>query len=174
MDPHIEQQLFEIKSKFLRHVPHPRLIRKSIEQVKALAGTDLVEFESEQPSYSDVTLTHALTAATEDLLKLKLAISGSETASELYANLIALYNLHWALLARLASYLPVLNEYPDHEIKQSDPVDSYETWRFISRAGLSENEIKPYICKAISGRAPADFDELTIACLRSRKIILNA
>jgi hypothetical protein len=173
MEDEIDDRLFEIKARFLRDVPHPKLIQKGMEQARALAGVQLTAFESAE-NLPDTDLSAFLTGTVERILKLKLAISQAVTPAELYAGLKGLYETQLALLQKLASYLPVMEDYPDKGLKISDPVDGYPVWRFISTYGLSEDEIKPYICRSLENeKAHGTYDVLTTACLRSRKIITN-
>jgi hypothetical protein len=173
MEDGIDERLFEIKSRFLRDVPHPKLIRKGMQQARTLAGDLLTDFENTE-DLQNTDLSTFLTATVEKILKLKLAISQSTTPSELYQGLKGLYQRQWALLQALASYLPARADYPDEDLRISDPVDGYLVWRFINTSGLSEDEIKPYICKSLENEeARGGRDVLITACLRSRKIISN-
>jgi len=179
MNDGIEEELFSIKSKFLREIPHPKLILKAIDQTKKLISDFNSTRESEHliqlpDKVFENNLKNSLMQHSDFLLQLKLKISQAQLPGELYIALNELYFIHSSMIKQLSTYLPELESYPDSAIKISDSFDSYALSRFIETAQLNENEIKAYICNSILNKPALNFDMLTIACLRSKKIIEHA
>ncbi|MBI3133065.1 MAG: hypothetical protein HYZ14_00175 [Bacteroidetes bacterium] len=166
-----ELELFTIKSKFFREIPHPKLILKAIGQVEKMVQA--VPVIPALPDFSKADLTTLLQAHSDAVYALKSAISKAEKPAGLYLSLNELYQWHVMLITRLSSYLPEGIELPDQDIRQSDAVDSYRILQYIKSAGLSENQIKTYICAEIEAKEPKEFSPLTRVCLQSRKIHSN-
>jgi len=173
MQESFEDELFSIKSKFLRDIPHPKLIAKALEQVKGLKP-ELLKETLAPISLNDFELNQALKNYSEKILEIKLKISQAISLELLYSALSELYEWQMRLILKLTTYIPELENYHDGEIKVSEAIDAYIISRFIELNGLGENEIKTYICTTISNKLPVDFDVLTLACLRSRKISAHA
>lgn len=168
-----QEELFQIKSKFLSEIPHPKLILKAIVQTQnGCKSIDDIKRQS-IPNEND-ELILVLKKYVEELIQVKLQISNALTGQELNIALIQLYKLHWSFLFSLSSYMSELELYPDENLKISDSIDAYSLIKFLEVNHIKENQIKTYICNTISNKSPEDFDVLTIACLRSRKISEHA
>lgn len=167
-----ELELFTIKTKFFREIPHPKLILKAINQVEKLMNHAPL-YDDRANDFGDANLTVVLKSHTEKIIAFKTAIAHADEPEALFLALNELYEWHWSLILRMTLYLPELASYPDGEIKQSDPIDSYSVLAFIMAKGLTENQIKAYICKELETTEPDQFSILTKCCLQSRKIVAN-
>jgi hypothetical protein len=167
-----ELELFTIKTKFFREIPHPKLILKAINQVeKLLDHTPL--FDIGVIDFGQADLTSVLKSHSDKIFALKTAIAHAEKPEELFLALNELYQWHWALILRMSQYLPEQTVFSDEGIKQSDPVDSYAVLTFIKSTGLPENQIKTYICNELETTKPDQFSILTKRCIQCRKIVAN-
>jgi len=173
MQESFEDELFSIKSKFLREIPHPKLIFKALEQVRGLKP-DILNVTIAPINLNDIELNQALKNYSKKILDIKLKISQAMSPELLNIALSELYEWQIGLILKLTKYVPEFENYHDNEIKLSEAIDAYVISRFIELNGLGENEIKTYICTTISNKLPVDFDVLTLACLRSRKISAHA
>lgn len=168
-----ELELFTIKTKFFREIPHPKLILKAINQVEKLISIPPMlknaEINFDRSNLADVLKSHS-----EKIYALKTSIAHAANPSDLFLALNELYEWQQALVIRLNQYLPVEANYDFPEIKQSDPIDSYAVLTFITQHALAENQIKTYICNEVEAKNPKEFSILTRVCLQCRKIVANA
>jgi hypothetical protein len=167
-----ELELFTIKTKFFREIPHPKLILKAINQVEKLMNQTPM-FDELEINYGQKDLSEILKSHSEKIIALKTVIAHAEKPEEVFLALNELYQWHWSMIRRLALYLPEHTTFSDEEIKQSDPIDSYSIYTFIKAAGLSENQIKTYICNELETTKPNQFSILTKCCLQCRKIVAH-
>lgn len=167
-----ELELFTIKTKFFREIPHPKLILKAINQVEKLMNHTPL-YDNFANDFGEIDLAAALKSHAEKIVALKTAIAHADEPEPLFLALNELYEWHWSLILRMTLYLPVMADYPDAEIKQSDPIDSYTVLTFIKAIGLSENQIKTYICNELETTKPDQFSILAKCCLQCRKIVAN-
>lgn len=167
-----ELELFTIKTKFFREIPHPKLILKAINQVEKLMNQPPM-YDDHLIDFGQSDLVSVLKAHSEKIVALKTAIAHAEKAEEVFLALNELYHWQWSLILRMTLYLPEHANYPDAEIKQSDPIDSYTVLTFIKTKGLAENQIKAYICNELETTKPDQFSILTKCCLQCRKIVAN-
>lgn len=174
----LKLQLFEQKQKFLREIPHPKLILKEIKKLEQLLSLQ----EKNQLNYSVVVLTEEvlmqelvvfLEGYISDQLQLKHKVSIAQSASELYAVLTSLYQFQVALLKKLQCYVPQKVMIDDKEIKMSNSIDAYNILKRIRELNLKEKEIKDYLCDVIKAQKKP-FDTLVENCLRANKIISHA
>lgn len=174
MEEALKYEIFEIKQKFLREIPHPKLILKQIRLLENKA-------QLRQPfTIDDVQLTNTpnqqeLTFFLEnhitETLQLKKSIANASDPNQLKAELLGLYQSQIQFLQKLASYLPEKPAYPNEEIKMSDPIDAYQVLKRIQLLNLQENGINTYLCKEIETENRTTFDIITISCLRAQKIL---
>lgn len=163
------QQLFEIKQKFLREIPHPKLIVKQLKFLN-VETPDLSEGSYAEPEQ----LAENLNTYISNLMQLKLSISNAASGLDLGSNLVQLHALQSQLIAKLSSYCPESYElFEEDGIKQSDPFDVYSYIKELGTQGLQENEIKDYLCKQFELADPAQFTELAKGVVRARKIIAH-
>lgn len=156
------EDLFEIKQKFLRTIPHPKLILKQILRLKS-------EFEVEELTLTDSSLVEVLTDYIDQEMRLKLGIANAQDAESLSSLLISLMNLHNSLIAKLASYSTSDLIIPS-TIKMSDPFDAYALLKSLKALDLNETEIKQYLCTAQDASTDKMNTELYIAVVRAKKI----
>src|SRR5690606_15342617 len=96
------EQIFEIKQKFLREIPHPKLIMK---QINRLDEQPVSEEEVVKIDFSDGLLLF-LEQYMSTLLEIKLKIANAAEAVELRKYLINLYFLQQQLITNLSVYYP--------------------------------------------------------------------
>lgn len=161
-----EEALFELKQKFLRDIPHPKLILKQIERLKVHDPEQFesVDFEPNQP------LREFLKEYIDAILDLKLKVSRAQEANVLSKQLIVLRCWQLELINKLSHYCPEREGVPDDEIKQSDPFDAYAYLKELNVSEIQENEIKNYLCARID-QDPDAYSELLNGVLRARKIV---
>lgn len=162
-----EEQLFEIKQKFLQIIPHPKLIQKQIDRLKEF------EQKEDEQGFIEIDLNASLASIFEqyisELLKLKLKIANSTGGTELYINLCNLKKAQNNLIKSLISYYPENCVVDDSSVKQSDPFDVYALLKELQEEKINENEIKDYLCKQFEADTVM-LSELAKAVLRARKI----
>lgn len=177
MTEDLRYELFDIKQKFLREIPHPKLIRKQIWQIRVKGKLG----EKEELPYSEIILNKEeksrgleefLDGYIKAVLMLKHQVSQATDYSSLETVLISLFSGEIKMLKKLQTYLEVSNEYPDGDIKMSAPMDQYQILKRIRELKLNENEIKPYLCKQIEADSN-EFDVLTRSCLQANKILMH-
>lgn len=162
-----EQLIFEIKQKFLREVPHPKLIQSSIDRLGRLTDEALEVVPIVSRSVD--SCTNFLNDYLTDLGSLKLAISNAASAQDLRSNLAALKFMHLELidyLSELSKNLP--DDYlPESEVKLSTSIDAYAILRFLKARFKNDNEIKEYL-RSLDSKEENDF---ILHLIRSRQII---
>jgi len=173
----LKVELFEIKQKFLREIPHYKLIAREIKSIEfkcKIRPTDFEEIQSIKinDSIKKEHLKDYLENHINAELALKHKIALTETFKGLNDHLKVLYQLKIQLLKKLQSYLQVSNNLPDKDIKMSTIIDPYKVIKTIDELMLDENQIKDYLCDKLTVVKP-DFDPLLEACLRANKIILH-
>ncbi|MEO9531466.1 MAG: hypothetical protein ABJG68_14275 [Crocinitomicaceae bacterium] len=162
-----EEQLFDIKQKFLRTIPHPKLILKQILRIDK-------SFEFKHGDYShSKTLSDELNEYESDLLRLKLDISNAKEASALSNSLKNLLQLQYQLIYKLSSYAPISELDQETDIKMSDPFETYELFKFLKANDITESEIKNYLCKELKSEIEGPFSILVTSVLRAKKITAN-
>ncbi len=167
-----ELELFTIKTKFFREIPHPKLILKAINQVEKLMNHTPM-YDNRAIDFGQKDLSDVLKLHSEKAVALKTALGHAEKPEEVFLALNELYHWQRSLILRLIQYLPEQVPLSDEEIKQSDPIDSYDILTFIKANELAENQIKTYICNELETTKPDQFSILTKRCLQSRKIVAN-
>ena len=161
------EELFEIKQKFLRVIPHPTLIAKQLKKL----GQPIELLKIQEFNLKELKLT--LDSYTTDLLNLRLAIANAQNSDFLVQELIKVYYLHWELLFTLAHYCPEDGSINSVDVKLSDAFDTYDLSKFIVTQGIQETEIKEYLCKDLMINAPFNCSPLLLAVLRAKKIVNN-
>lgn len=169
-------ELFEIKKLYLREIPHPKLIIKSIQQLTKKYGLSTISFDSFQQNSLGINekneaLLPFLERYLQKNLQTKHSISTAETPLKLRHFLHILLYEQWMFFLKLQSYLPENSNFPDQDLKMSSPIDAYEVIKWIHQRNLDESQIKDYLYTNILENS-TEFDSLTIACLRANKIIL--
>lgn len=175
MTEELKLQLFEQKQKFLREIPHPKLILKEMKILKRIKPEldlieltfDQVEMNTEQKS---VSLVSFLDSHIQNELFAKQKISQSLDILPLFQALHTLFKHQVLLLKKLQSYLPVIAKDADKEVKMSAPFDTYNMLKRIHELNLKENEIKDYLCNIINVQEKP-LDVIVINCLRANKIL---
>ena len=162
-----EETLFEIKQKFLREIPHPKLIQKQIDRLK--------EFEKEgmradvHLSQGELKLIPFLENYIAVILTLKLGISNAVDGSALLSSLINLNSVQLALIAKLASCMPEEAEFEGEKIKQSNPIDAYKLLKELTDNGVDDKDLKDYLCTQLE-KGPEGYTELTKSVIQAKKI----
>ena len=165
-----EEAIFEIKQKFLREIPHPKLIQKQINRLKEFELEGMMRINYELDQHSDlIDFFKQYIAA---LMTLKLNISNANDGVVLFRHLCNLKNLQETFIKNLTLYHPENCSGDDSEIKQSDPFDAYTYLKELQVQNVQENEIKHYLCTQFE-QAPESYSELAKAVLRAKKIGLE-
>ena len=162
-----EEELFEIKQKFLREIPHPKLIQKQINHLNE-KRTDEVLLENPIDESKDIL--SFFNNYIRILLALKLKIANAKDDNELYGFLKELYQLQLTLIKYLSDLLPEKIDFDDRNIKQSDPFDIYVYVKELKDQNVKENDINDYLCGQFE-LEPVRYSELAKAVLRARKIV---
>ncbi|MEZ4923376.1 MAG: hypothetical protein R2780_09420 [Crocinitomicaceae bacterium] len=160
-----EQDLFEIKQKFLREIPHPKLIQKQIDRLKAFHCSEYVEhleYEMELMPFMESYLGA--------LMPLKLRISNAQSGDELLTALAQLQSFQLLLIKKLSAYYIYDVKVDDGSVKQSDPFDVYLYMKELQLANVKENEIKDYLWQQFAKNDPNLFSDFAKGVLRARKI----
>lgn len=170
-------ELFDIKQKFLREIPHPKLILKQIKKIEMNQGYNApraLDYSSYPltKSNEELTLVQFLDEHIHAGLGLKHQISLSNTYDQLKDSLAQLIDHQVQLMRKLKTYLPFMDSYPDQEIKQSKPLDPYAVLKLIQKQNLKENEIKNYLCILLKA-GEENSNTLLEACLQANKILGN-
>ena len=159
------QDLFEIKQKFLREIPHPKLILK---QINKLSGQKDISGLTEMDPKID--LKDYLKEYLNQLMPLKLNISNARSEMDLKRALQQLYCLQNGLIQKLYTYFTTDVEIDDSEIKQSAPMDVYIYLKEIESQNVKESDIKNYLCRQFKNDQFNKFTDLAKAVLQARKI----
>lgn len=170
-------ELFEIKQKFLREIPHPKLIAKQIKLIdKQLVDQPEGQYDIKAFRLGTEAQNQSLIAFLEDhiqqILGLKHRISSANDYKQLKIRLVDLWIEQSKLIHKLNHYIPDEHGYEDNHIKQSKPFDAYGILKIIQGENLKENEIKPYLCTLI-GKETGASNLFLDACLQANKIIRN-
>ena len=168
--------LFDLKQKFLRQIPHPRLIQSAM---KKAARFDDQKYEEQTLSavkltknQKDAYLTDFLEQAILRELHLKHQISLANSFSKLIAALQDLYEHQVQLCWKLNGYMTVDFESTHLDaIKMSDPFDLYEILKAVDK-GMSKEMIQEEIKNELSQKT-FEPGVLATACLRAYKIIIH-
>jgi len=161
------EELFELKNKFLREIPHPKLIYKAIKSI---------ELHANSPEYADLSVGSTLFETIEHygakVLNLKLKISQSKSSVELLTALKELNIEHMRLIKKLSEYVndEDVAHFPD--IKQSGAVDYYIIKKAQSNFPKQDNEIKEYLCKEFNAQNEGqDPNPILVPFIRAKKIV---
>lgn len=160
-----EEELFQIKQKFLREIPHPKLISKHIDRLAEVQSDsrELIALET------GLELKMYLEKYLQDTLALKLRIANAASAKILRSELLSLYRVQLGLIQKLYQYYPQNAAYEDDHIKQSEAFDVHALIKELNREKISENQINNYLYQQFN-EAPESYSELTKAILRAAKI----
>lgn len=169
-------ELFEVKKIYLREIPHPKLIIKSIQQLTKKYSLSAISLDSFQQNALGINekneaLLPFLERYLQKNLQTKHSISTAENPVKLTHCLNILLYEQWMFFLKLQSYLPENGNFPDQDLKISSPIDAYDVIKWIQQRNLDESQIKDYLYTNILENS-TEFDSLTIACLRANKIIL--
>ena len=175
MTEDLKLQLFELKQKFLREIPHPKLILKEIKILKRInPEIDFSELRYDQVEMNATeksgTLESFLENQVQKELQDKQSISQALDTETLFQSLFTLFQHQVVFLKKLQSYLPVIAEGVDKEVKMSSPFNAYHLLKRIHELNLKENEIKDYLCRVIKAQEKP-LDIIAINCLRANKIL---
>ena len=162
-----KEQEFEIKQKFLRTIPHPKLILKQILRL----NKDFVADKKSDQNFQDLSVY--LEGYENYLLKLKLEISNAPDQKVLSTSLEKLYELQQRLISKLSTYFPDTLEQKLDAVKMSEPFDTYEIVKLLKAESMNESEIKNYLCKELENTESDNLSVLTKSVLRAKKIKLN-
>lgn len=166
----IELKLFSIKSKFFKEIPHPKLILKAITEVESFCVVPPM-YANHVIDFGKTDLEFVLKSHSAETIAVKTKLAHAVSAEELCMALHELYRWHWSLILRLIQYLPQRELAVSDSIKQSNPIDSYQLYKFIQDNKLSEAVLKTYICNEIEDEDEARFSILTRVCLQALKIV---
>lgn len=167
-----KEKLFEIKSRFFREIPHPKLISKAIRDLGRDINTT-ERFKDLSWNYSTLSLKEMLIVYIDDVLAFKRLINATKSTTELSSFLASLFDFHNSFITQLAEYAaPDLN-LKEFDIKVSIAFDAYQILKHLELNQLQESQIKPYICEQVKLIPTDELDILSISCLRAKKIIEN-
>ena len=93
-----EDQLFEIKGKFLQQIPHPKLIQKQIDRLRDYKLNDITQGTIELDE--DANLSVFLEQYISNTLALKLEIANSKDGKILFLSLVNLKELQERLIKK--------------------------------------------------------------------------
>jgi hypothetical protein len=159
-----KEALFEIKQKFLRVVPHPKLISKQLNKLG-------VQEDEVRPISSSGDMIVFMRYYLDTLMPLKLGIANGKTSEEIGKKILDLLHLQRSLIHELSSCFPeVIMEIDDSQIKQSSPFDVYQYIKELQGLHIGQDEIKQYLCEQFKKNDPSEFSEFAKGVLRARKI----
>lgn len=163
------EELFELKSKFLRDIPHPKLIFKAIKSIDRDAAL---------PAYGDLNvegdLSQVLERYSKVVLELKFRITQSKSSEELLAALNELLYEQMYLILGLSAYVPddILPKFAD--VKQSGAIDYYLVKKWQSTLENADNKIKDYLCTQFNAHKNGEeVKALLVPFVRAKKIVQN-
>ena len=168
-------ELFDYKQKFLREIPHPRLLAQQAYQLRIKGKLD----HTDKKTYATVALTpedqaedlmRFLENLIQEELRLKHQIAQAAGYEELVDTIERLFDLRVRFLLKLQSYLTPQASFPDEAIKMSTSMDVYAILKWIQTLNLKENEIKNYLCREIE-KGAQEADILVNSCLQANKIL---
>lgn len=161
------EELFDVKNKFLRDVPHPKLIYKEIKAICPTAAYPNIVSPSTQ------SLISFLESYGSDVLRLKLDISQSKNSTELLESLQQLLSVHLTFIHCLSNYIPdsLIEQFPT--ITQSGPIDYYPIKKTIKAEQLGETQIKQYLCEHLEKSQDGNLTVELISFIRAKKIVLH-
>lgn len=167
--------IFEIKQKFMREIPHPKLIQKQIKRAETLGNLSAQQDLNYQQfslnaAENEADLHTFLSQHIIETSQRKHKVTQAQTFDDLRNALIALYAHQLSLLLKLQNYVDSSWQIEDDKIKMSAPIDAYEILKRIRELNLDENEIKDYLCKEIMVEKRA-IDVIVVTCLRAHKIL---
>jgi thymidine phosphorylase len=164
-----DQQLFELKQKFLREVPHPTIIKNHIKRLDNSIGADeqinavFVESESE--------LENFLLEYQAKLMPIKLEVANGKGPEQLANSLLKLLKLQQNLIRKLGSYEIDSQSEKFKEIKLSTAFDTHKLMKFLRSDNIKESEINAYLWTAFEQSNRTEYSILTEAVVRAKKII---
>ncbi|NOQ72040.1 MAG: hypothetical protein GQ574_08570 [Crocinitomix sp.] len=175
MTEELKLQLFEQKQKFLREIPHPKLILKEmriLQRINPELDLTALTFEKIKMNADEKStpLESFLESHILNELLAKQKISQALDVSPLFEALHNLFKQQVLLLKKLQSYLPTIAEGIDKDVKMSVPFDTYNMLKRIRELNLKEKEIKDYLCNVIKAQEKP-FRILVENCLRANKIL---
>ncbi|MFT4600781.1 MAG: hypothetical protein ACI857_000958 [Arenicella sp.] len=162
-----EQELFDIKQKFLREIPHPILIQKQIDRLSKKAEDS---FGHQEVEFSQRELESFLKEYTLVLMPIKLSVSNAQTGEALRRALSSLLFCQNKLISKLSEYVIAFNSEKFKDIKMSTTIDVYAIQKFISENSLKESEINAYLCSAFEKADSESISILTESVVRAKKI----
>ena len=167
-------ELFDLKQKFLRQIPHPKLIRSAIQ--KAMRKS---EIELEVPDLKAIHLTidqkaaeliPFLEKAITRELAFKQQVAHARSFEDLSQSLLWLFKHQVKLCLKLQHFLPANHaELKDTDIKMSDPFDLYAILKSID-TNQKDSEIQQQLLTELN-QGTFEWSQLATACLRANKII---
>ncbi|MGB1103700.1 MAG: hypothetical protein ACPG21_08730 [Crocinitomicaceae bacterium] len=169
-------ELFDLKQKFLRLIPHPKLILSARKKASryTMQSEQITEMSDVELGERDAVLNahDFLNQRITEELSLKHRIALANTFDELEMLLSELFKFQVSLCLKLQAYLPKnstgLN---DQDIKMSEPFDLYEIYKTIKSLG-TDKEVREKIAAEIKDTT-FEKSAITKACLRANKIIRN-
>lgn len=163
------EELFELKNKFLRDIPHPKLIFKAIKTIQPSAI--LPTYENSQVK---ADLFEHIEHYSSVLLDIKLRISQSKTSEELLPILNALLTEQMRLIWKLSQYILTDSFFGFDEIKQSGPIDYYLIKKSRALFPEADNKIKEYLCSELNAHENgSELNSLLVPFFRAKKIVQN-
>lgn len=169
--------LFNIKQKFLREIPHHKLILKSINQLKqkynfTIATLPTLQTAKLSAEQTAMPLVDFLNQHIQNSLNCKHQISLTQHPNELVYQLIDLLNIQLVLIVKLNAYLPQKIKRNADAIKISVPIDTYFILKTISALNIEEKEIKNYLYTALND-TNKELTPLAIVFMRIHKIVVH-
>ncbi|UKN02672.1 hypothetical protein K6119_03985 [Paracrocinitomix mangrovi] len=174
MDKSEAELLFDVKQKFLREIPHPKLIQKQIDYLQV--KFQLVETDNVFKPIDTASLVDFFEEYISLLMPLKLRVSNAKDAAKLNSQLLKLKHLQQNLIENLAALVEEIDfdieKYSS--VKQSEPFDVYQFSKELKEKALkTDNEIKDYLCQQIESKEAEELSELTKGVVRAVKILQN-
>jgi hypothetical protein len=166
--------LFDLKQKFLRQIPHPKLIQSAIKKAARHHGSHYEEQTllsvKLNASHQQQLLADFLEETIARELRLKHQISQANSFGRLIEALEDLYLHQVQICLKLQSYVNVeLSDQHKQAIKMSDPFDLYEILKSIEKE-MTNEAIQEVLQNELSQNT-FEPGVLATACIRAQKII---
>lgn len=161
----MEEELFQLKQKFLREIPHPKVIASYHKRTGEILNSNVI-------LNTNLGLIEFLKEYSRELMPIKLKIAHAKNKTDFGIGLNFLYGLQMDLIGKLASYASI-NTSEFREIKVGAPIQNHRILQFLKERELKENSINEFIEKELASKEIANFTVLTENVIRAKLIFEN-